>query len=108
VPLLWILPLAIYLSTFILNFKKEPWYPKRLSVTVVVLMVVWLAFVLLTVMFSADFAQQWIAVRRLWALNKLLFMCAALFIVCMICHKALSQSKPGGRESSRFYAWVGA
>jgi hypothetical protein len=108
VPLLWIAPLAIYLSTFILSFKKNPWYPKRLSMTAVVLMVVWLGFVLLTVMFSADFAQKWIAVRRLWAVNKFMFMCAALFIVCIICHKALAQSRPAGKDSPRFYAWIGA
>jgi spermidine synthase len=108
VPLLWIAPLAIYLSTFILNFKKNPWYPKRLSMIVVAAMLVWLAFVMLTVMFSLDVGQQWIAVRRLWAVNKFVFMCSALFIVCMICHRALSQSKPAGRSSARFYAWLGA
>ncbi|MBI3552633.1 MAG: fused MFS/spermidine synthase [Elusimicrobia bacterium] len=108
VPLLWILPLAIYLSTFILNFKKEPWYPQRLSMTIVLLMVGWLALVLVTVMFSADFAQKWVAIRRLWAVNKLTYMSASLFIVCMICHRALAQSKPAGRSSARYYAWIGA
>lgn len=108
VPLLWIAPLAVYLVTFILNFKRNPWYPKRLSMMFVAAMLIWLAFVMLTVMFSLDIGQQWIAFRRLWAVNKLVFMCASLFIVCMICHKALSQSKPAGRHAARFYAWVGA
>ena len=29
VPFLWILPLAVYLSAFVLTFKRKPWFPKR-------------------------------------------------------------------------------
>jgi hypothetical protein len=31
VPLLWVAPLAVYLFTFVLNFKRKPWYPGRLN-----------------------------------------------------------------------------
>ncbi len=31
VPLLWILPLAIYLLAFVFNFKKNPWCPRWIS-----------------------------------------------------------------------------
>ncbi len=108
VPLLWIVPLAIYLLTFILNFKREPWYPKRLSMTLVWLMLAWFATVLVTVFFSADVSERFIVIRRLWVINKFLFYNAALFIVCLICHRALALSKPPAERSPQFYVWLSA
>ena len=108
VPLLWIAPLAVYLSTFILCFKRRPWYPERLSLSAVYFMLAWLGAVLLTVCFSADFGGGWDLLRRLWVVNKLVFLCASLFAVCLICHRALSLSRPRAELAPRFYLWIAA
>lgn len=106
VPLLWIVPLALYLSTFILNFKKVPWYPKRLSLTLVFGMLVWLVAVMLTVLYSADLSDRWQTIRRLWVVNKFVFINACLFIVCLICHRALAKARPPAADAPRYYALI--
>jgi hypothetical protein len=104
VPLLWIVPLAVYLSTFILNFKKNPWYPKRLSLAIVFAMLIWIMAVLLTVLYSADLSDRWQMLRRLWVVNKFVFINACLFILCLICHRSLARSRPGAVDAPRYYA----
>lgn len=106
VPLLWIIPLAIYLLTFVLCFKRRPWYPKRLSMVLVWLMLAWFGTVLLSVHFSADVSARFAAARRLWVINKFLFFNAALFIVCLICHRQLALSKPPSQRSAQYYVWL--
>jgi spermidine synthase len=106
VPLLWIVPLAVYLSTFILNFKKNPWYPKRLSLAVVFGMAAWVAAVLVTVLFSADLSDRWQVLRRLWVVNKFVFINACLFILCLICHRSLARSRPRTADAPRYYALI--
>ncbi|MEK7859143.1 MAG: fused MFS/spermidine synthase [Elusimicrobiota bacterium] len=106
VPLLWVLPLALYLSTFIAAFKRVPWYPRRMSLVVLGFIVLWAALAVLTVAAAGDQAERWAAMRRLWALNKLVFLSGALFLVCLVCHRALAQSKPESGSSARFYVWV--
>lgn len=112
VPLLWVLPLALYLLTFILAFSKRAWKP-QVKLAAVFGMAAWLGTVLVTVLFSADLPSRWHLIRRLWVVNKFAFYCAALFIVCLICHRALSRARPQGR-SADFYVcsalggWLGA
>ena len=114
VPLLWVAPLAVYLATFVLNFKKNPWYPRRLSAGLALLMALWGATVLVTVSYSSGLPDGFDVIRRLWVVNKFLFVCASLFILCLICHRALAQSRPDAAQAPRYYAaialggWLGS
>ncbi len=106
VPLLWALPLALYLATFVLNFKRTPWYPRRLSSLLAGLFAVWAVGVTWTVAHSGDLAQRWQVLRRLWVVNKGLLVCGSLFVLCLICHRALALRRPRGPRAGRFYALI--
>lgn len=103
VPLLWIGPLAIYLLTLVLAFKRRPWAP-RLGLVFAFGAAAWTALVLVTVRFSAGVPEGWHVLRRLWVVNKSFFYLAALFVVAWLCHRKLSESRPGGGSLARFYA----
>jgi len=95
VPFLWVLPLAIYLVSFILVFDSDRWYRRRtfgflLAVAVPVGAVAGLAGGLLPL-----------------GLHVLLFS-IALFAVCMVCHGELAVSKPPAQQLTGFYLTVAA
>jgi hypothetical protein len=112
VPLLWTAPLTVYLITFVLNFKRSPWYPGRLNSALLAVLGLWvaacLAAVALTVSHAADAAPVQ-TLRRLIDIAKFGYVTAALFVVGMICHKSLAARRPrSGKSTTEFYGWVAA
>jgi spermidine synthase len=91
IPLLWVLPLAVYLLTFVLAFSRRVWIPERLLATALPLSV-------LAVMVSIIFQQRapWIIPLHLMA-----FFCAAL-----CCHTALVRLRPVSEHLTEFYVWL--
>jgi len=90
IPFLWVVPLSLYLITFILCFDHPRWYHRGLFLTLVA--------VLLPVMaWYSDSLDLWIA-APLYA--------AGLFVCCMFCHGELTLLKPGPRYLTRFYLMV--
>src|SRR5206468_1781395 len=77
---LWVLPLALYLLSFVLCFEASGWYRR------------WLFLPLL----AAGFAGVCVTLTRsnpsIWTLIPL--YCATLFAACMVCHGELARSKP--------------
>ena len=112
VPLLWTAPLAVYLATFVLNFKRSPWYPGRLNSWLLPALGLWaaacLAAAALAVSHSADSTPVQ-TLRRLIDIGKFGYVTAALFVVGMICHKSLAASRPASEKSMpEFYLWIAA
>ncbi|MBI5624928.1 MAG: fused MFS/spermidine synthase [Elusimicrobia bacterium] len=95
VPLLWVLPLGIYLATFILAFKRVPW---RMSGR---------GLVLLAAGALPPLACAWLLGSAALAgagLNVL-----ALFLLAMICHGSLAASRPAAAGAApTFYLCVAA
>ena len=94
IPLLWILPLSIYLLTFILCFDSTRWYRRELFLAMVAAMLGVMAWTL--------------AYRNLAHELKLQIsvFCIGLFIACMFCHGELARLKPAPRYLTRFYLMV--
>jgi hypothetical protein len=96
VPLLWILPLGIYLLTFVLCFESEVRYSRR-----------WFHPFFALAMFMATFVLVSSDLR-----GKLLLQIAThsfvLFACCMVCHGELARLKPDPRYLTRFYLFVAA
>src|SRR5499425_2664698 len=90
VPLLWVMPLAIYLLTFILAFGRWPSLLHRLVVALTVPAVLVVMFLI----FSALKQRIWVTV--LW--HFLL-----LFLVALACHGELALSRPSSRHLTHFY-----
>jgi hypothetical protein len=95
VPLLWVLPLAIYLLTFIIAFG---WYSETAHTNVRRLLPsVLLPLVLLIV--SDARAAFWIAI---------LVHVLAFAVLAMVCHGELAGDRPGVQHLTEFYLWLAA
>jgi hypothetical protein len=93
VPLLWILPLALYLLSFILCFQYERLYRRRLFLPLLVGSLLWSCFVLQGSVF--------VALR-----SQILSYSLTLFAVCMVCHGELVRLKPAADHLTSFYLMV--
>jgi hypothetical protein len=94
IPLLWILPLALYLLSFILCFESERWYRRAVFMP--------LLFVALAAMTVALVDNG-----RLLGLAMLIpLFCAGLFVVSMVCHGELAASRPPSQALTHFYLMV--
>lgn len=90
VPLLWVLPLAIYLLTFILAFGR---WPRRLHRLVVAAT---LPVVLLVMFLMVSSLPERIWVTVLWHFSL-------LFVVALAAHGELAQDRPAPRHLTEFY-----
>ena len=91
-PLLWILPLSIYLASFALNFKKNPWCPAWVRGKFHIVLAVSVILYFFTEGRILDFAIMLIAYL------------AVLFAVCMVCQSELYKSRPSDdRNLTSFY-----
>ena len=94
IPLLWILPLSIYLLSFILCFDSTRWYRREIFIPMLAGGLGVMAYTL------AD--------RSLVHMLELQIgvFCAGLFLACMFCHGELARLKPAPRYLTRFYLMV--
>ena len=90
VPFLWVLPLALYLATFIFAFDHPRWYVRPVFVGGLVVLVPLMAYAIP----SLDL--------RLAAPLYLL----GLFDACMVCHGELARLKPDPTHLTRFYLMI--
>jgi len=93
VPFLWILPLSLYLLTFVIAFDHERWYLRSLAIPLAaaaVGMTIWLM--------NRQYAStEW---PLLW---QIVIYCAAIFFGCLICHGEVVRMKPHSRHLTGFY-----
>jgi hypothetical protein len=95
VPLVWVLPLGIYLVSFVVAFAAPGRVPMRLASGAVAVLVL------------AVLASQWIALRPDPRLAIPLYL-AALFAVGVLCHGRLAEQRPPAREATELYLFVAA
>ena len=93
VPLLWILPLALYLLTFIFCFQHERLYWRPVFMPGLAGAVIWTAFIL--------FGSVFVDLRL-----QILSYSLTLFMCCMVCHGELVRLKPGPQYLTHFYLMV--
>lgn len=90
VPFLWVVPLSLYLITFILCFDHPRWYQRTVFLVLVGVMVPVLAA-------YSDSLELWVAAP---------LFTAGLFVLCMFCHGELYLLKPGPRYLTTFYLMI--
>ncbi|MCC3862338.1 spermidine synthase [Pseudemcibacter aquimaris] len=93
VPLLWVVPLSLYLLTFILCFESQRWYKRAVFLP--------LFFLLIAV---AIFEQTKL-VELTYVLQIVLYN-LTLFLACMLCHGELIKLKPDVDHLTKFYLFV--
>jgi hypothetical protein len=92
-PLFWVIPLALYLLTFVLVFARTSILPHGLMVRL-------MPFVILSLVLSVLLHMQ----GPLWLLISLHLL--TFSIVAMVCHGELARSRPPVRHLTEFYLWI--
>ncbi|HEY3640650.1 MAG TPA: fused MFS/spermidine synthase [Xanthobacteraceae bacterium] len=95
VPLLWVLPLALYLLTFAIAFQRWPLIPHWLAVDVQPLFILALVAVLIF-----DPIKTIVGIIALH--------CAVFFVNALVCHGELARRRPAARYLTVFYLWIAA
>lgn len=95
IPFLWVIPLTLYLLSFILSFAGEKWYPRRTCLTLLPLSLL----VLVAMMLVGAEAS---------ILVQLLAYFSALFLTAMCCHGELVRLQPPPAQLTSFYLWMSA
>ena len=95
VPFLWVLPLSLYLVTFIICFDNEQWYRRSWFAIFLVIAVSGACCVLFA---GAGFPF----------LLQILVYSTVMFICCMVCHGELVRLKPHPRYLTKFYLMIAA
>jgi SAM-dependent methyltransferase len=100
VPFVWILPLVLYLLSFILVFDvgggrgRSGWYSRVWALP--------LLFALLSAM--AYYLSQNLGVMNIrWSIA---LYCGGLFVACMFCHGELAAMRPAPKYLTRFYLMI--
>ena len=94
IPLLWVLPLAIYLLTFILCFESDRFYRRWLFIPLLFPALGGMAYMIYA-------AEGNLTIK--WAIPG---YAAGLFVSCMLCHGELARRRPSPRHLTLFYVMI--
>jgi spermidine synthase len=92
-PFLWVLPLALFLGTFILVFRDKPVIPHSAMLLVQPILVAAVLFGIST------------AGNRGWMIASVAGT-LAFFVTTMVCHKELYDRRPPSQHLTEFYFWM--
>jgi hypothetical protein len=90
IPLLWVIPLSIYLLSFILVFARWPLFLHQTVLAVTPLLILLIIFMLES---GTNPSVKW----------TIMLYLAALFLVAMTCHGELARTKPEASRLTEFY-----
>lgn len=92
IPFLWVLPLGLYLLSFILCFDSPQWYRRKFFGVALGVAVALLGVVLFE--------------KTMPLLPQILIYCGTLFIACMVCHGELHRVRPDACHLTGFYLMI--
>jgi hypothetical protein len=92
-PFLWVVPLALFLLTFVITFARRPVIPHTLMLMLQPVVVIPLAIL-------ATWGQA-----QMWALFLVLNL-VGYFVVAMVCHGELVRKRPAATHLTGFYLWM--
>ena len=89
VPMLWVIPLALYLLSFVICFAGTRWYWRPMWLVAFPLAIIGLT-----------------TVQPLSLMTQIYLYCGTLFIACMICHGELFRLKPAAAALTVYYLFI--
>lgn len=92
-PFLWVLPLALFLLTFVITFQRKPILPHKAM----------LALQPITV--GALVIGMQLPLGNNWPVIVTIHL-TAFFICAMVCHGELVRRRPQANDLTRFYLWM--
>ena len=112
VPLVWVVPLALYLLSFVIVFQRRPLIPHRLAVALQPFLILALVFVFI---FDLDPLKRVIKHFHLVDLDPvetiiavIALNCLVFFVNALVCHGELARGRPPARYLTSFYLAIAA
>jgi len=96
IPLLWVVPLAVYLLSLIICFESDRGYRRALFLPLLPVVLVLVA------------AGLFPGELEVGIIGQIAFFTGALFVFCMVCHGELARLKPDPEHLTGFYVMVAA
>ena len=93
VPLLWIVPLSLYLLTFVFAFARREIIPARLVARAFPILIV---AVVAALNLQATDPLGWLMLLHL----------GAFFVAALLCHRQLAADRPAPAQLTEFYLWL--
>ncbi|MEI7909449.1 MAG: fused MFS/spermidine synthase [Verrucomicrobiota bacterium] len=97
IPFLWVVPLALYLVTFIICFDHPRWYRRW----------VWAVPAMLAIVLASGLYNIPWSWEPGFVMELVIFF-ATMFFVCMVCHGELARLKPGTSHLTEYYLLMSA
>lgn len=94
IPLLWVLPLSIYLLTYILCFEGHGWYRRNLFLGLLMVFLCAMAWSLTRMSLASELEFQFS------------LLLSGLFVTCMFCHGEINGMRPAPRYLTQFYLTI--
>lgn len=96
VPFLWVVPLSLYLLTFVIAFDHERWYLRTVAIPLAAA-AIGLTIWLMNLQYASS---EW----PLW--RQIAVYCGAIFFGCLVCHGEIVRMKPAVRHLTGFYLCI--
>ncbi len=93
IPFLWVLPLSLYLLTFVIAFDHARWYRRTAAIPLAAAAIGFTIWLMNRQFADTEWPLQW----------QIVIYCSAVFFSCMICHGEVVRLKPGIRHLTGFY-----
>jgi hypothetical protein len=97
IPLFWVIPLALYLLSFILVFLRWPIPWTGQPHTAMTLMHLPMIFGLLYILLTREVSPIW---------RSISFCLLGFFFTALMCHGELARDRPGTRHLTEYYLWM--
>lgn len=95
IPLLWIIPLSLYLLSFILNFQSRPFAPA------------WIQRHIHIIIASGVIVYFQLFQLRIFSIKELMELYTVQFLICMFCQKELVDQRPSDAKNlTLFYVAI--
>jgi len=110
IPFLWILPLSLYLLSFILCFEGSGWYRRNPYLQLLAVALGSMAYAMDQALDrSLPFRVPWVGQITIPAVAAMIVLFSlGLFTCCMVCHGELAELKPHPRYLTHYYLMISA
>jgi len=105
-PFLWILPLAIYLISFIICFDRPAWFSRFWYATATTLLILVLSLLYIRETVDTFFGGSLMQTLAESLIGTTALMAATLFTICMLCHGELYQLRPAKSKLTQYYVAI--
>ncbi|HYD16211.1 MAG TPA: hypothetical protein VEA77_07415 [Hyphomicrobium sp.] len=94
-PLIWVIPLTLYLATFVVVFREHAWIPRPILLTLHAV-----ATILALLQLAQTEKETWFYTAG--------FGVAAFITSTLVAHRTLYEARPDARYLTEFYLWMSA